>query len=1113
VYDLDGDFTGYNWHIPNPRIEVHPQYDLVYGFDWPKDTELTLTISGDGANYETTTTMSPTPWDSNYYWADFPLNEFDLLPGHILTISGGGVTKSYTVAETKLTNIDTQNDTISGIATPGAKVTIWANEPGGGVNRFTTADNLGNWMVDFSKTSDPADTQRLFDLQPGSNGSANEINAYGDQTWADDWRVSTPFIRVVPSEHLVYGLDWPINIELTLSIGDYKTSAITGVATWDPNTIEALFDLTGLVDLVPGDAITLSGGGVTKILTIPNLTVTELNVETDTLSGKASPNAFLCAYADATERCTTSGEDGNWTIEPATGRFALRAGISGSVVEFDPDGDQIRVDWYIPNPTILANPISHWIHALDWPTNTQLTLTIGDYSANATTAIASWDPNLVDAYFDLTGQVNLVPGDIVTVIGGGFTKTLIVTNIIITELNPETDTIAGTASPGRSVCSGANAPGDSRCTTAGEDGTWKLEPIAGGFILGPGVQGWMVEYDSDDDQTLVDWRVPNLRFDVRANVDQVEGYEWKMGETVTLQVGSYSETKIVEETASWDPNLTRVVFDLSGKYDIRPGDVLTLSNGTITKTTIATPLEITNFDLEKDIVIGKAAPDSTVNMWACDANNCYNRHVTADGSGIWLADFANPGSADDEQNTLDIVPGTWVDSQQGDDDSDTTMYGKSVPNHRFDVRPNLDQVEGYEWDMGESVTVQVGNYSETKTVEEMTSWDPNLTQVVFKLSEKYDIQPGDVVTLSDGTITKTTIVTPLEITGFDSTVDTVSGKAVPNTAVNLWTCDINNCSNRHVTADASGNWLADFAKPGSADDEQNIQDIVWGTWVDAHQVDNDGDTTMYGRNAPIPTHHIYTYDVKTGIVTQITDIPNANELHSSWSPNGKKIASMVLFDDYTRSIYVTDIETQVSIPLEGTEGGNNAAWSPNGQWIAFDTNYTDTPNLYIVPPGGGEKELVRENAVDPSWSPNSRRMVYRDLGDGGKLKTIDLLHKIVITVADSGYNPAWSPDGKWIAYVLDGDIWKVRVDPFGTPLAQPIQMTSLEGWSEQPSWSRDSQTIAFEFGPNLDGYELWSVPADGGLPALLYGAPQPGEYDPDFAHNGLIAFSGPVIAP
>src|SRR5262245_32527487 len=70
--------------------------------------------------------------------------------------------------------------------------------------------------------------------------------------------------------------------------------------------------------------------------------------------------------------------------------------------------------------------------------------------------------------------------------------------------------------------------------------------------------------------------------------------------------------------------------------------------------------------------------------------------------------------------------------------------------------------------------------------------------------------------------------------------------------------------------------------------------------------------------------------------------------------------------------------------------------------------------------------------------------------------------------------PAWSPDGQWIAFSMQGDIWKV-------PAAggEAIALTKGPWYYFEPDWSPDGNSIAFtmDTGGNLD---IGMVGANGG---------------------------------
>jgi len=211
----------------------------------------------------------------------------------------------------------------------------------------------------------------------------------------------------------------------------------------------------------------------------------------------------------------------------------------------------------------------------------------------------------------------------------------------------------------------------------------------------------------------------------------------------------------------------------------------------------------------------------------------------------------------------------------------------------------------------------------------------------------------------------------------------------------------------------------------------------------------------------------------------------------------------VVSTEIPEGIYLTDPLTGVSTPLTGAVYVTTPACRPTGNNLLRQREL-----LYLVPAEGGDPTLVREDAISASWSPSGKRLLFQQPSDES-IWTIPFAGAkgTPTLIVPLGQNPEWSPDGNWIVYEVNGDIWKVPVNVLGAVLGDPIQVTFLIAWEGQPTWSMDSQTIIYHAGLNTD-WDLWSVPAAGGEPIWLNGAPMVGDYDPAYAREqDLIAYA------
>jgi Tol biopolymer transport system component len=147
----------------------------------------------------------------------------------------------------------------------------------------------------------------------------------------------------------------------------------------------------------------------------------------------------------------------------------------------------------------------------------------------------------------------------------------------------------------------------------------------------------------------------------------------------------------------------------------------------------------------------------------------------------------------------------------------------------------------------------------------------------------------------------------------------------------------------------------------------------------------------------------------------------AVDLEPAWDPDGGRIA----FAHRTDGREVIDlVSTESGTTTFLTEGGT-PRWAPDGSLIAYrDPAFPS--GVMVIPPMGGEPHRITQATGSggafylPSWSPDSRQVVYYTRDDG--------VHDISVVGADGSdehaistdlldeYWPAWSPTGDRIAF-------------------------------------------------------------------------------------------------
>lgn len=879
--DAEGDATIDEFIVNDPRFDVNYESSQVFVNDFPPGNAVTLTIddpaNGPGIDLSDTRTMPGGGFLA--FQVSQIVNGFALKPNQIVTVTDGTTTKTHVAVDVAVTQVDIAGDAVRGTAPAGAEVIVSVSAPC--QIRRVTSDVTGHWAADFSTTGPGWCENTTFDLVPSVGGDAHVADADGDttSTW---WRL--PSITADVDGDTIFANDFPWSVLVTATIDDPHTGpgvdvTVSQVHTRGPNgtVIFNVGQMPTSYNVEAGDLITVTDGTTTKTLYVEPVRASSFDVATDTVGGVSDPGRELAVQAfrgtqpwmDNAQRIVTVDGAGHWSANfavagptpPEQTTHDLRYDSSGFVQYADPDGDQTRTSWGLP--WFMVSTTMDQVVANGWPTGTVVTMTVDqaangtgiDYTAQATVlSNTGMGPVPAAVFRPSLDNFTIAAGDTVSLTALGSTKTTIVTALAITGTDPVTDTVTGTAAPGSAVT--VNAPGATRTVTAASNGTWSANfsvpgPNPGEVttsdlvgVPGPtagGSRGDAQQMDADSDGTSAAWSVRAPSLMILYDSSEVLGWQWLLGSSITLTVDRPSNGPGVDwtetHTATGGQFGSTTGFSvMAPDFELLPGDVVTMTDGDVTREMAVTPLVVDATDIVTNTVSGTAEPSTTVDVTVFGETGpsfgVAKRQVVVGGSGHWTANFAAPGPNPGENTTYDVTPNTSGSATQSDADGDQMLRMWPRPPFFDGIIANLSTnvIEVASFEPGRSLTVTIDDPTNGVGVD-YTRTRTALRYNRFDLASAWTLVPGQVVSATQGSYTRTLTVADLQVTMLDVDADTISGIAPPGDAVRVLVGSMPGPSaTRTPVADGSGHWTADFSVPsGNAYESPDPFDLLVAT--------------------------------------------------------------------------------------------------------------------------------------------------------------------------------------------------------------------------------------------------------------------------------------------
>jgi hypothetical protein len=317
----------------HPNLVAFPENDAVEAWEWPDEATLTLTIDhAPGLSWSGT--ASPTPWGDPRTFFRFEFgSDYDLQVGDEVTVTDGTTSRPHIVQNLAVTEVNGDEDTVTGTADTGAVVQVWPHETGQ-LLEDTAVD--GSWQVDFSG---------LFDLVKGTCGRSQIPDDAGNAT-AVDWCIPNPRIIASITDDWFRVEEFPQSAPLDMAVyasqgGDLlwedhtRTTDENGFAwmnLWEPN-----------LDLKPSMYLVVASGDVAKDIVLENVLLYVFDTDADYLAGSAPPDRQLwVGTGNEDYGCgmdVMSGPDGAWAADFASQPCDVVPSMWAAVQAFDGDGD------------------------------------------------------------------------------------------------------------------------------------------------------------------------------------------------------------------------------------------------------------------------------------------------------------------------------------------------------------------------------------------------------------------------------------------------------------------------------------------------------------------------------------------------------------------------------------------------------------------------------------------------------------------------------------------------------------------------------------------------------------------------------------------------------
>jgi TolB protein len=180
-----------------------------------------------------------------------------------------------------------------------------------------------------------------------------------------------------------------------------------------------------------------------------------------------------------------------------------------------------------------------------------------------------------------------------------------------------------------------------------------------------------------------------------------------------------------------------------------------------------------------------------------------------------------------------------------------------------------------------------------------------------------------------------------------------------------------------------------------------------------------GRLAVYYTSYKLGNPDIFFHSLGTGQRRVIAGYSGLNT-SAAVSPDGTKVA-MILSRSGSPNVWVCDADGSNLKQLTTTpEDESSPCWSPDGQWICFATKIAERRVLAKIPADGGSIERIptpgAPNPTEPDWSPDGKWIAFTRQAGEFDICVMPADGSQPPTVLVAGQHPSWSPNSRTLVF-------------------------------------------------------------------------------------------------